>query len=322
MRVAVIGMSRFVRRRVLPALALCPEVERIDLVSRSTTEACAAEDVPRFGSLFPSVEAALGSSDAELFYVSHVNARHERDASLALEGGRHVVVDKPITTSLEATRRLVDLAGARSLLLAEATIYAFHPALARARQVFAERGTEIDTADAVFTPPVPLHDYRRVSTDGGGALLDLGPYAASIGRVIWSSPGRETVVGFGRRNNESGLETGFSTLTRLAEDCVLSGHFGFETEYTNELRLFGRQLAVTVPRAFSIPPDMEVTITIRASNQNSSIIVPPYDSMLGFLRFVLDSMATHPTAPAATLLEDAVRLDAIRTAVDPAAQTV
>jgi len=304
----ILGGSRFARRRVLPALVSLDGIDAVHLASRSAT------GVPTSGRRFHDYQEALEATPPGLVYVSLTNDAHARWAEAALAHGHHVVVDKPAFTDLLTAERLVALARARSLLLAEATTYGYHPVMTELRRVFAEHGSAPTHVSCAFTPPVPTDDFRHRKALGGGALLDLGPYAASLGRVIW---GVAPTAISACATRDGDVDSSFSVLARYGGGRVLAGHFGFDTEYCNWIHLLGPGLAVEATGIFSTPPEAATEITVRHRDAITVRTSPPAPAMRLFLTAVLATIARGDHAPLAqTLLDDARVLDRLRHAAE------
>ncbi|MFE3579878.1 Gfo/Idh/MocA family protein [Streptomyces vinaceus] len=285
MELLLIGMSRFARRRVLPAAAALAEVDTISVVS-SHADAAAFESLPKPGRLHTDWREALAATRPGLVYISLVNSDHERVVRCALDHGHHVVVDKPGLQDPRTAAELVSLARSSSLVIAEATCYVFHPVFAAVRSVLADLGEEVTKALAVFTPPVPAGDWRYDRTKGGGALLDTGPYAVSLGRVLWGSEPERMEVIVGDRTADA-LETSYSMLAGYPGGRTVIGQFGFTTAYQNTVRLMGKGFTIEVERLFSAPPGMTVDMRVHDGDQAYVHRVEPADSMRLFLTKVL-----------------------------------
>ncbi|MET8976580.1 Gfo/Idh/MocA family oxidoreductase [Streptomyces sp. NPDC004539] len=294
MELLLIGFSRFARRRVLPAVASLPGITAVDVASRHATPGDLA-GVVKARDLYGDWRAAVEVCAPGLAYVSLENGEHGVVVRELVERGWHVVVDKPACVdagTVESARR-------SGVVLAEATCYSFHPVF-RVVEGFAADTRQVV---AVFTPPVPVDDFRHDPVRGGGALLDTGPYLASLGRVLWGLEPEEVSVVVGER--EGGLVLSYSVLARYAQGRSVVGHFGFTGVYQNTLQLLGGRQVVDVRRPFSMPPGLETEVRVRDGGGERVVRVPPADSMAVFLGRVLDAVSTGSREFDGPLLGDA-----------------
>ena len=306
MHVLLLGHSDIARRRVLPALAGLG-IDRLDIAS----ERPAAEITwPRgmTGQAFTRYENAITDSRADLVWISTVNSRHAALATLALNAGRHVVIDKPATTSLDDTKALIDIARRRRLVLAEATTYPFHPQIAAARRVFDDAGSSPTHIVAMFSfPELRPTNFRNDPDLGGGMLLDLGPYAMSLGRVFFDAAPSEVVC------RMLAGDRGFSVLASYPGERTVTGHFGMTTGYVNRLTLLGPRITLAMERAFTTTADMTCRLQATIANAPVMIEVPPADSFACFIRNVLAAIERRDAEPfLGPMLADAQALAQLR----------
>ena len=318
MRFLLVGYSSIGQRRLLPALASLG-VTAVDVATRSRWPALTAASgtLPHGlqGQFFHDYAEALAVSTAEIVYISTVNSLHAELAQAALQQGRHVIVDKPITTDLDAARRLVEQARHAGRMLAEATVYAYHPQIAAIQRLFRDAGSQPTQIVAAFTfPKLPADNFRHQAALGGGALWDLGPYAVTPGRLFFDAAPVEVVcrpsAGVGQA-----VESGFSVLARYPGDRTMVGHFGMGAGYLNQLHLLGPEMALSVERIFTTAPDQDAILRLNQRNQLHTVAVPAADSFACFLRTVLVAIADgRMTTFADDILADAEAMAQLRAA--------
>ena len=275
-RVLILGWSSIARRRVAPALARLG-ASGVDVASRTQE---VARPAGLGGRTFGDYAEALRDSTARIVYVSTRNHEHAEHAAAALASGRHVVIDKPAALSAGETAALIDQAAAQRLLLAEATVWMWHPQIAAAARLVEAHGP-VERITAAFTyPPLPAGNFRHVAAHGGGALWDLGPYAVTPGRVFL---GDEAPSHIDAHAGAGDPETSFSVLMRYPSGGTLAGHFSVNAPYVNRLELQGPRLALTIERAFTTPPDLVMRVTGEAGGERVAIDTPPGDAFAAFL---------------------------------------
>jgi NDP-hexose-3-ketoreductase len=290
MRLLILGYSSIAERRVIPAAARVSAIDEISIASKSRPE---PNGWPKAGRFFCDYEMALRESQADVVYLSLPNAMHERWVLAALDAGKHVIVDKPAMITREGSERAVEAARHNGRLLAEATVFGYHPHF-EALKGFLSGNGPLAHVDAQFViPPLPITNFRNHSELGGGCLLDMGPYAAGVMRILGGgSPSHVTALA-GGRHPETGVDMGFSVLARLANDGIFSGHFSFEGEYQNRLLVVARSGSVVVERVFSPPADHEMEWRRRVRNVESVVTFEAADTFARFLESVAHAVTSN-----------------------------
>ncbi|GAB3825930.1 Gfo/Idh/MocA family protein [Kribbella italica] len=113
---------------------------------------------------------------------------HAEVALTAIEHGKHVLVEKPIATTVEDARRIVDAARAAGVVLAVAENYPHLRAVQDARSLLAEnaigRPLAVRSTRAYQLDGVWRRDWREGTGPAGGILLDQGTHQVSLIRQL------------------------------------------------------------------------------------------------------------------------------------------
>ena len=119
----------------------------------------------------------LVSADVDVVYVATGHLDHLEHAMLALNAGKPVLVEKPMTPRLADTQRLVDLAREKGLFAMEAVWSLALPRYSVVRQVL-ESGMlgEITQVSADLGEQLVGHHRAMDPAQGGGAMNDIGSY--------------------------------------------------------------------------------------------------------------------------------------------------
>jgi NDP-hexose-3-ketoreductase len=281
MRLLILGYSSIAERRVIPAAAKIAAIDQISIASKSRPEP--GEGWPKRGRFFSDYGEALRESQADVVYISLPNAMHEQWIMSSLASGKHVLVDKPAMVASQACERGVAEARRRGLVLAEAIVFGYHRHFEALTSFLAVNGplTYVDAQFAI--PPLPISNFRNHSELGGGCLLDMGPYAAALMRILGGGPPSHLSALHGGRHPETGVDMGFSLQARLANGGIFSGHFSFEGEYQNRLLAVARSGSVMIERAFSPPADYRIEWRQRVRNVESVVTFEADDTFVRFL---------------------------------------
>lgn len=285
MHILFLGYSNLVKRRLLPILPLLPELTRVSLARFRPSDEAIPAGVHETYNGFDEAERHCAP---DLVYVSTVNSAHFDGASRWLDRGCHVIVDKPATLSLQDTESLLALANRRKVLVAEATVYTYHPQIALLRSVFGTHPPRQATAQFAF-PPLDPNNFRYRADLGGGAVFDTAAYAASVGRVFFGTMPSSVAAACGERTAD-GLCLSYSTLMQYPGGQTMVGHFGFNSEYINRVHLLGEHSAAQVDRVFTTPADSANPIQVQKQNEHLTIHSEPANAFVCFFQEVFRAL--------------------------------
>ena len=289
MRLLILGYSSIAERRVIPAAAKVAAIDEISIASKSRPQ---PDGWPKAGRFFRDYDAALRESDADTVYLSLPNAMHEDWVMSALGAGKHVIVDKPAMMTPEGSQRALQEARRMGCVLAEATVFGYHPQFEALRDFLDEHGP-LTHVDAQFIiPPLPIANFRNHREFGGGCFADMGPYAAGVMRILDGGPPSQVAALAGGRHPETGVDMGFSVQARLANGGIFSGHFSFEGEYQNRLLVVARSGSVMMERVFSPPADYQMEWRRRVRSVESVVMFDVTDTFARFLEAVVSAIAS------------------------------
>jgi predicted dehydrogenase len=138
-----------------------------------------------------SYEALAEDPNVDAIYISTPHPFHHENALLALNAGKHALVEKVFTMTAAEAREVVELAASKNLVVLEAMWTRWLPHMIRVREIIAA-GTlgDVRTVIADHNQDLPDDPTHRILDPalGGGALLDLGIYPVSFAWDIFGKP--------------------------------------------------------------------------------------------------------------------------------------
>ena len=203
--------------------------EFVAVASRDADRARAWADERGIARAHGSYEDLLADPDVDAVYIPLPNSMHVEWSVKALQAGKHVLCEKPMSRHPEEVARAFDVAEQEGLTLAEAFMWRHHPQVARARELI-EAG-EIGELRAIraafaFAAADPGDVRLQRGLDGGG-LMDVGCYCVSGCRTLaGAEPERvyaEQVVG------GDGVDVSLAATLRFPGDVV--AHFDCGLSY-------------------------------------------------------------------------------------------
>ena len=229
-----------INRKVIPAAHASSKIELVAVASRDQARAAQYAKTWEIARAYGSYDALLADPEVEAVYISLPNSLHCEWAIKALEAGKHVLCEKPLSRRASEVEAAFDAADRTGRLLSEAFMYRHNPQTKRAKQLVDEGAIgELRLIRAVFSYPLYDEDNIRLRTDlDGGALMDVGCYAVSGSRLFGGEPERvygEAWLG------PSGTDWVFAGMLRFPGNVVALIDCGTAMTERDELEAIGSE---------------------------------------------------------------------------------
>ncbi len=167
--------------RFIAAVREADAGEIVAISSRSPEKAIEKAEEWKIPRAMIDHDALLADPEVDIVYISTVNAQHYPWAKAALEHGKHVICEKPCTTTAEQTRELFALAREKNLFFMEAEKMLFLPTILEAkRRIEAGELGEIREVALSHSFPATYNTWMFDAEAGGGTLLSSGIYAVQL----------------------------------------------------------------------------------------------------------------------------------------------
>lgn len=152
---------------------------------------------------------ALAWDEIDAVVIATPHTDHFEQARCALEAGKAVLCEKPLTVSPAEARQLAALADERGLRLATGLNHRFYPPIRDALALVRDWAIgRVESVEAVIGHKASPEFLRSWHTDlarsGGGTLMDNGPHACDLVRRFLG----EVVAARGSVTNTLGLPDG------------------------------------------------------------------------------------------------------------------
>ncbi len=224
--------------------------------SQASADAFAAKfDIPR---VHASYEALVADPEVDIIYVSTPHPMHHAGAKLALENGKHVLVEKAFTVNRAEAEDLQRIAAERGLLAMEAMWTRYLPHMVRIRELLAEGALgEIRAVSADHTQRItddPAHRLNALEL-GGGALLDLGIYPISF---IWDVLGAPTSIQATARLMDTGADSEVATIMTHEGGAISTSLSSSRAAGPNAAAIIGTEARIDIDRVWYSPTSFRV----------------------------------------------------------------
>ena len=215
------------------------EAEEVDVVavaSRDQGRARAHADelgVPR---ALGSYEELLDDGEVDAVYISLPNGMHVDWSIRALDAGKHVLCEKPLSRHPEEVERAFDAAERNGRVLAETFMWRHHPQAVRLRELAGELG-ELRLVRGAFSFSLSEPGNIRLAADlDGGALMDVGCYCVSGARFLLGEPDQVTAHSHG-----DAVDVRFVGTMSFASGALATFDCGFDMPPRDELEVIGSE---------------------------------------------------------------------------------
>jgi D-xylose 1-dehydrogenase (NADP+, D-xylono-1,5-lactone-forming) len=230
--------TALINRLVIPPAQSSAKVELVAVASRDQAR---ADDYAREWGIeraYGSYEALLEDPEIEAVYISLPNSLHCPWSIRALEAGKHVLCEKPMSRREADVTEAFDVADRNGRYLMEAFMYRHHPQTRKVQELV--RAGAIGNLRAVraafsFSLDDAMNVRLRADVDGGG-LMDVGCYCVSGCRLVAGEPQRvhgEQVTG------PTGVDVVFAGTMRFGDDVVGEFDCGLSLPSRDELEVMG-----------------------------------------------------------------------------------
>lgn len=214
--------------------------------TRNATKAGLSETFPG-ARIIEGYDAMLSDPEVDAIYIAIPHPFHAEWAVKSAENGKHVLCEKPMGMSASEITAMQAAARKAGTFLGEAFMYRLHPLTAKLIEILKKRPIgEVRMIKSSFGFTFPFDPQHRLLSKalGGGAILDVGCYVASMARLIAGvdepsgllEPDKVTAVG---RIGQTGVDEWTSALLEFPNGIIAELSGSLSVAQDNVLRIFG-----------------------------------------------------------------------------------
>jgi len=315
LRIGVICPSEIALRRFMPALVQIKEFEFVGIgvctyeerfgdeaIDTDKANAILNEEkrkaqvfVEQYGGhIFEGYNTIASSDEIDALYIPLPPALHYKWANCALECGKHVLIEKPATISLEDTKSLVDLASKKCLGLHENYMFVFHDQLTAINEIIesGKIGEPRLYRISFGFPKRMLNDFRYNKSLGGGALIDAGGYTIKYASMILGDTAR---IKYAQANYTDDYEVDIYGSAALVNDrgVTVQVAYGMDNDYKCELEVWGSVGTLYTGRVLTAPANYIPLVVIKNGNDKEEISLPSDDTFKKSIEFFYECICNE-----------------------------
>lgn len=208
----------------------------------------------------------LLAADIDAVYISSRNGEHADQAKAAAAAGKHVLLEKPIATSLSDAQSVIEACAAAGVVLAVNHHLPGAGTHRRVRELVASgaigRPLSVAVRHAVMLPE-RLRGWRLSGEPGAGVILDITVHdAAVLNPLVGTAPLEVAALAVTQGDWESAAEDAVMVTVRYEGDVLVQTHDAFTSAYTpTRLEVHGDAGSIYAPGVMTQDPVGQVFLT-------------------------------------------------------------
>lgn len=278
---------------------------------------------------YDAYDALVNSDRIDAVYIALPNSMHADYTIRALKAGKHVMVEKPLATSVAESEAMIAASKATGALLM--TAYRLHNEPGTLAALDAIRAGKIGEPvffSSSFTFQSALGNHRLLSTHWGGPLQDIGVYCLNAARHVFGDEPTEVQAMSSRPLDDprfSEIDAHFAVTLRFPKGRLAQFFCSFGTEASEMYRVLGTKGELTVDPGYRF--ESAVTLHLRHGAEVEVTNFPAVDHFSGQIAYFSDCIAAkaQPEADGEEGLADMRALlameESIRTGANVAIQS-
>jgi predicted dehydrogenase len=200
-----------------------------------------------------SYEDLAADPNVDVIYIATPHNLHSENATLALEHGKHILVEKSFTLTQAEASNVVELGLRTGLVVVEAMWTRFLPHMAHVRKLIADgRLGDIRSLHADHTQNLPREETHRINNPhlAGGALLDLGIYPISFAHDVLGEP---IDIDAHATFTQSGVDASVATILTHENGAMSTSFSSLQTRGPNRAAILGTEGRIEIADTWYAP---------------------------------------------------------------------
>jgi predicted dehydrogenase len=191
---AVVGLGSIAEGSVLPAFRNSKKSKLLALVShdKSRAQQLGAKFGVKHCYTYENYDQCLDQPGVDAVFIASVNGAHAEQTVRAAGAGKHVLCEKPMATSVEDCRRMVEACRTNRVRLMIAYRKYFEPGSVALKKLVTSG--KLGRLRHIFSSYTEIVDPGKAKTwqlnrklAGGGSLMDIGIYCVNTMRWVAGS---------------------------------------------------------------------------------------------------------------------------------------
>jgi len=272
-RYAVVGGGQISQQAFMPGVARTNNSELVALVTGDPVKAdkLASQYGIKAWS-YDQYEELLRSGEIDAVYIATPNFLHMKHAVPALEAGIHVLLEKPMATSVAEAEQILAAQNTRGAKLMIA--YRLHHEPGTVEMVTRARGNafgELRSFSSIFAQNVAEANSRGHNGYWGGPVPDMGTYPLNAVRNLFGQePVAVHAVGTKTSNRGFNFHDTVAVTLRFPGERVAQFTVSYATASSEFFELVGTKASIHAAPCFNFGPKNDITYVEKTNDDSKT----------------------------------------------------
>ena len=303
----ILSTAKIGRVHVIPGIQKSSNGVVAAISSRNVQQAEETAKKLNIAKAYGSYEQLLDDPDIDAVYIPLPNHLHVQWAIRAIEAGKHVLCEKPISISaIEAATLCAEAKKHPEVKVMEAFMYRFHPQWLKVKALLDESVIgEVKTIHSFFSYfNIDPHNIRNKTEVAGGALMDIGCYCTAFPRFLFNEEPTRVVSLIDR---DPVMKTDRLTSAMMEFSGGKTSTFSCSTQLMpyQRVHVFGTKGHIEIEIPVNAPSEGTSKVWIRTNTGCEEIIIEAVDQYQ--IQAELMSQAILEDSPVPVNIVDAVQ---------------
>ena len=198
--------------------------------------------------VYTDYEEMAQNPHIDIIYCATINPMHERCIQIALDNGKAVLCEKPLTLSARTSQKICQMAEEKKLFLMEAFWTQFLPSYRKAKEIIeaGELGTiQYIEASFCFRADPRVHVRHLTPQLGGGVIYDVGIYGLETACDFFGEQPTKIISATSKGNAQ--VDTDSTVILCFSQGRQANLHFSFTFYKPQDMIIYGSKGKLVLP---------------------------------------------------------------------------
>ena len=247
-RWGVIGAGGIADRRTIPGMMLCDNAELVAVMEINMELAEKSRAKWNCKRAYDSEAALLADPEIDAVYIASPVVLHAKQAMMAADAGKHILIEKPLAMTSEEGQKVVDYCESKGVKIAAGLMMRFGAYVMAMKQAIADgkigRPVSGFSQFTCWYPDMPGNWRQSKKNGGGGAMMDMGVHCIDLMQYVLGTKVKQVAAFHDTLTFHYEVEDSSMVMLRMENgcQCVVQSNFNIPDNAAKwRLEVFGER---------------------------------------------------------------------------------